>query len=196
MAYNYAARVQGIANTEAGNQAVYEQKMLQELARQKKAREDAERAHKKNWWKRGLGKGLVGAVGGSLMGALAGGPIGALAGAGAGLAAGFGGEGVAAATGDEQTGAMLSGMAPAIGGAIGGYAGAPAMPQQPMGQGTPMTESQYLAQNPGGNYGNYQSDFMAATPFNQADIQQALSGMTYEQKLEWMRQMNQAGYRF
>lgn len=65
---------------------------LSTLAFQKQQQNQAERAYRRDWWKRGLAKGAMGAVQGGLAGLATGNPAAALAGAGAGLAGGFGGE--------------------------------------------------------------------------------------------------------
>lgn len=70
------------------------QATARELLSQEQQAAADQRDYRKNWWKRGLGKGAVGAVTGAVTGFLQGGPAGALAGAGGGLAGGFGGEAI------------------------------------------------------------------------------------------------------
>lgn len=65
---------------------------LSTLAFQKQQENQAERAYRRDWWKRGLAKGAMGAIQGGLTGLASGNPAAAIAGAGAGLAGGFGGE--------------------------------------------------------------------------------------------------------
>lgn len=92
---------------------------LNTLYNQQTHQNDLERAYRRDWWKRGLAKGALGAVTGAISG-IAGGPGGIAAGAGAGLGGGFGGEALNHAAFKDQNGAI--GDAGAALGALGGRA--------------------------------------------------------------------------
>src|ERR1700760_4972988 len=90
---------------------------LQSLAFQNGLDAVKERAYRRDWWKRGLAKGALGAVTGAISGIAGGGP-GIAAGAGAGLVGGFGGEALNHAAFKDQNEAL--GNAGAALGALGG----------------------------------------------------------------------------
>ena len=100
----------GVAGNNQANQYL---RYKEELDRQKREREEAERKAKAGWWKRGLGNAATGA----LTGFLAGGPVGA----GIGAAGGFGLSAIGDATGMQ--GMSYGGGAGSIAGLAGGAAG-------------------------------------------------------------------------
>ncbi len=122
----------GVAGNNQANQYL---RYKEELDRQKREREEAERKAKAGWWKRGLGNAATGA----LTGFLAGGPLGA----GIGAAGGFGLSAIGDATGMQgmSYGGGAGSIAGLAGGAaynrylaskpasgVGGYGGGPATP--------------------------------------------------------------------
>lgn len=85
-------------------------KMYQRQEEEMKKAEEARKQHEGNWWKRGLLRAGVGAVGGAMMGAMTMNPLAVAGGAVAGAASGFGSEAVSHYTGGDDMGVGQMGM--------------------------------------------------------------------------------------
>lgn len=131
MAVNYAA----------GN--YFRDRMTEdELRNQELERRRQEKEHSGNWWKRGLGRGAMGALSGAIAG-IPGGPAGMAVGAGAGLVGGFGGEAINH-YGFKDKNPEIAGNVAALAAMGGGVAGSKAFGKPAvgaLGSGAPVSDA-------------------------------------------------------